>query len=193
MQNSTLTPAENSSSEVQVAESAQINPGLVATESGVGSRSLSARNLLAPCLCVSSLMLVSFGAYAGIVADRNPMILMPENPSNSSMAYVNQYNQEQQGAINHSLQEAAIYISAFGLGALATQQVWSCMQRSGLIGRRSDLIRESRLPPSAVSGHFVVYSAPNQPSTSLVGGREGENLGSSPAQLQQARPPRYVV
>lgn len=164
----------------------------VAVESGIGSRSASSRNLMIPLCLATSIMGFGFGICSAVAADRYPRILMPNNPSNTTLAYVNEYNQQQQEAIWRFLDETMIPIASITLVALLLQQSWSYMQRNGLIGPRRQMIEESR----AISADLVFNHNPinaDRPSPSLVEGREGESLSSPPVQLQQARPPRYVV
>lgn len=191
MQNSTSTSTsastENSSIEVQVAESAQINPGLVATESGVGSRSSSFRNLVLPV----ALTLSSVGLGCSIVAFVAGRVYERPNPStqfsNQTLARAREDEMERQEAILRVYQNAMIPIVTVGLVALVLQQTLSYMQRNGLIGPRRQMINGD-MPISGVLG-FNQQDRQEQlnnvgrPSPSLAS-REGENLGS--AQLQQA-------
>ena len=191
---------QNSHDQAQVAESASaINPSAeVAVESGVGSRSSSFRNLFAPFFCTISSITLGCAVSSFVASDRYLSIIMPENPSNTTLAYVSQYNQRQQEAINQHYQDTMIPIVAVGLGALAIQQVGSYLQRNSTIGPRRQMIEEQRtISADLVFNHpdtpeQTNSTNPSRPNSS-VDSREGGSLISSPAQLQQARPTRYAV
>ncbi len=173
---------QNSHDQAQVAESASaINPSAeVAVESGVGSRSSSFRNLFAPFFCTISSITLGCTVSSFVASDRYLPIIMPENPSNTTLAYVSQYNQRQQEAINQHYQDTMIPIVAVGLGALAIQQVGSYLQRNSTIGPRRLMIEQQQ----AVSAEFV-YSVQNLES--------GRNMMESASLEARAGQPNTVT
>lgn len=174
---------------------------VIAVESGVGSRSSSLRNLIFP----SAFTLSAVGLGCSIVTFVGGLVYQRPNSStqfsNQTLARARENEMERQEAILRLYQNAMIPIVTVGLGALLFQQSWSYMQRNGLIGPRRQMIEEDR----AISADLV-FNHPDRtqaqaslhpidadrPSPSL-NSREGENLSFPTAQLQQARPPRYVV
>ena len=195
-----VAESASSSSRVQVAQL-----GEVAVEPGVGSRSSSFRNLILPLAIATSA--IGFGCSAVIIAGElvyPSNLVYVSNATNASSARVREYDLGRQDDISQFYQNAMIPIVAVGLGALAFQQARSYMQRIGLIGLRRQMIEDQR----AISADLVFNHPDNTPAQASLNplnadrpspsleSREGGNLSSSPAQLQQAHSPhsdRYVV
>lgn len=189
----------------QVAESASNSPpnipSEVAVESGVGSRSSSLRNLIFP----AAFTLSGIGLGCSIVTFVGGLVYQRPNSSthflNQTLASAREDDLRRQEATLQFYQNAIIPIVAVGLGGLALQQVRSYMQRNGVIGPRRQRIEEDR----AISADLVFNHPDNTPAQASLNpinadrpspsleSREGGNLSSSPAQLQQARPTRYAV
>ena len=112
------------------------------------------------------LALTANGLGATIVArvalDRYQEITMPENPSNETLAYVSQYNQQQNEAQNQLYQNIMIPIAIVSLGALGIKQARSCLRRRNSNSDR--IIEMTDQGPGQEPGVSaeILYNVPNR-------------------------------
>jgi hypothetical protein len=190
-------------------------PVEVGNSTGVGVQPivepLSSRfRSLYPFILVSSANCIGATIVVGFALKRYQKIIMPENPSNETLAYVSQYNQQQNETQNQLYQNIMIPMAIVSFGALGIKQALSCLRRRNSNSDR--IIEMTDQGPEQEPGVSaeILYNVSNRDQASDENGaraRASQGLerpdtvpslsGSGIAELnnnsRQVSPTRYLV